>query len=54
MSDAFATLLLLACAVFFAVGVTVRFVRRWRRGDRGLRSFAAWLRDLFDVVLGIG
>jgi hypothetical protein len=48
------TQLLAGCAVLLAVYDTVRFGRRLRVGDRGPRSFGAWLRDLFDVASGLG
>lgn len=54
MPQVIGTLLLVGCTAFFALYVTFRFVRRLRDGDRGLRSFGAWLRDLFDAASGLG
>jgi hypothetical protein len=54
MLRAFGVLLLVGLATFLTLYVTFVFVRRWRQGDRSLRSFGAWLRDLFDVVSGLG
>ena len=50
----FGTLLLVACAFVLALYVTFRFVRRFRDGDRGLKSFGVWMRDLMDVAFGFG
>jgi hypothetical protein len=47
-------LLLIGCAAFMAIYVTFLFFRRLRGGDRSLKSFGAWLRDLFDAVSGLG
>ena len=54
MLTAFGALLLVGLATFLALYVTFRFVRRLRQGERSLRSFGAWLRDLFDVASGLG
>ena len=49
------TLLLICCAVFFAFYVTFLYLRRLTSGDRGLKSFGVWMRDLYDVrILGLG
>lgn len=54
MSAFFCTLLLVGCAAYVALYATFLFVRRVRQGDKGLRSFGVWLRDLFDVTSGLG
>jgi hypothetical protein len=47
-------LLFIGCAALFVLYVTFLFLSRLQDGDRSVKSFGAWLRDLFDVVSGLG
>ena len=46
--------LLVVCAVWLTLYVTYRYFQRLRTGDRCLKSFAVWVRDLMDVAFGLG
>lgn len=47
-------LLVLCGAVWLTLYVTWLFRVRLRHGDRSARSFRLWLRDLTDVIFGLG
>ena len=47
-------LLLVVGAVWLTLYATYRYLHRLRAGDRGWKSFLAWLRDLVDVAFGLG
>jgi len=47
-------LLVVAVAAWLTLFVTYRYIHRLKTGDRGLKSFGAWIRDLLDVAFGLG
>lgn len=48
------TLLYVLMALFVALYVTWIFISRLRRGKSKPKSFLRWLRDLWDVLSGVG
>ncbi|MBX3711747.1 MAG: hypothetical protein KF800_07285 [Lysobacter sp.] len=44
----------LLALLFMALYVTWIFISRLRRGESKPKSFLRWLRDLFDLVSGLG
>jgi hypothetical protein len=47
-------LLVAALVVWLALYVTYLLVVRLRQGASPVKSFFAWLRDLFDIATGLG
>ena len=43
----------LLTAVALAAYVTFLYARRIGSGDKGLKSFLVWIRDVIDVALGL-
>jgi hypothetical protein len=54
ISQVLGAVFLVGAAAFFALYVTYRYMRRLASGERGPKSFGAWLRDLIDVIFGLG
>jgi len=48
-----AGVIILVATLFFAAYVTWLFATRIRNGESAPKSFLRWLRDLYDLALGL-
>ena len=46
-------IIILAAAIILAIYVTWLFATRIRNGESAPKSFLRWLRDLYDLALGL-